>query len=49
MAAAHGETEVAVLAETKVNIGENRDTGGGIDGDGDGNIGIGGGSGDGGQ
>ncbi len=43
MAAAHAETDVAVVAEAGADNYENRDSGSGVDGDGGGNIGVGGG------
>ncbi len=49
MGAAHAETVVAVVANAEANVGENRDSDGGVDSDGGRNIGIGGGGGNGGQ
>ncbi len=43
--AAHAETVVAVVAEAEANVGENRDSGGGVDGNGGGKGGASGGSG----
>ncbi len=46
MAAAHAETVVVVGAEAVAEVGQNRDSGGGVDGDSSGNVVIRGGSGD---
>jgi hypothetical protein len=37
------------IAGSQANVGENKDSGGCVDGDGSGNVGVGGGSGNGGQ
>ncbi len=47
VAAAHAEMVVAVVAKTEANVGENRDSPGGIDGDSSGNVGGSGGDGNG--